>query len=81
MKAMTWLKASACALVVLAAMAAADTRHMEGKGQAPWDLASRAIALGAANEGCAHEKQGTEKHGCCRKDAEETAKHSGCCRK
>jgi hypothetical protein len=80
MKAMTWLKVGGCALVALAALAAADTRHMEVKGTAPWDPASRAIALGP--EGCSHsEAKEVTKGGCCKKEAKEEVKHSGCCRK
>ena len=78
---MTWLKVSGCALVALAALAAADTRHMEVTGSAPWDPASRAIALGS--DGCSHSetKEAATKGGCCNKEAKEEVKHSGCCRK
>ena len=82
---MTWLKVSGCALVALAALAAADTRHMEVTGEAHWDPASRAIALGPeATEGCSHSNEkeaAARKSGCCKKDAKEEVKHSGCCRK
>lgn len=81
MKAMTWLKVGGCALVALAALAAADTRHLEVTRKAHWDPASRAIALGS--EGCSHSegKEVATKGGCCKKEAKEEVKHSGCCRK
>jgi hypothetical protein len=84
MKAMTWLKVGGCALVALAALAAADTRHMEVTGKAHWDPASRAIALGSDAEGCSHSHQkeaAATKGGCCKKEAKVEVKRSGCCRK
>jgi hypothetical protein len=81
MKAMVWIKVGGGVLVVLAALAAADTRYVDVAKETSQETKERAIA--SRTEGCMvlHGREAL-KSGCCKKEAKEEPKsHSGCCRK